>query len=114
MPEIYRIQGIKIYVYFNDHAPPHIHAENNGAWGVFDIRTGNAITKGKLDRPSIAVVKAWLKKNKAAVMGAWDKVVAGEQPGKINPNIRKQKSGREAGKHNKRPDRAKAYRRKRS
>ena len=29
MPEISRFLGIVIYMYFNDHNPPHLHAEYN-------------------------------------------------------------------------------------
>ncbi len=29
MPEISRFSGIIIYMYFNDHDPPHLHAKYN-------------------------------------------------------------------------------------
>ena len=39
MPEISRFLGITISMYFNDHLPPHFHAEYNGAEASFEIAT---------------------------------------------------------------------------
>lgn len=39
MPEISRFYGIVIKMYYNDHAPPHFHAEYGSAEIVVDINT---------------------------------------------------------------------------
>lgn len=39
MPEISRFFGIVIKMYFDEHLPPHFHAEYNEYEAVFDIRT---------------------------------------------------------------------------
>lgn len=36
MPQICRFFGITIYMYFNDHAPAHFHAEYGGFEGGFE------------------------------------------------------------------------------
>lgn len=37
MPEISRFFGIIIRMFFDDHDPPHLHAEYSGAKAVFDF-----------------------------------------------------------------------------
>lgn len=37
MPELSRFLGITITMYFNDHNPPHFHAEYNGEEACFEI-----------------------------------------------------------------------------
>ena len=37
MPEISRFLGISITMYFNDHMPPHFHAEYNNQEAAFAI-----------------------------------------------------------------------------
>ena len=39
MPEISRFYGIIIRMYFQDHNPPHFHAEYQGMKAEYDIRT---------------------------------------------------------------------------
>lgn len=38
MPEISRFFGIVIKMFFDDHKPPHFHAEYSGDVALFDIR----------------------------------------------------------------------------
>jgi hypothetical protein len=50
MPEISRFFGIVIKMFFDDHNPPHFHAEYGGDVALIDIRTlaifGAAVTSG--------------------------------------------------------------------
>ncbi len=39
MPEISRFLGIKIFMYFNEHNPPHFHVEYNEYKASIDIKT---------------------------------------------------------------------------
>ena len=39
MPEISRFFGIIIKMFFDDHNPPHFHAEYSGEFVLIDIRT---------------------------------------------------------------------------
>lgn len=41
MPEISRFFGIIIRMFFDEHNPPHIHAEHQGNKAVFDL-SGNS------------------------------------------------------------------------
>ena len=39
MPELSRFLGIVIYMYFNDHDPPHFHAEYNEFQATIAVKT---------------------------------------------------------------------------
>ena len=39
MPEISRFLGIKIFMYFNEHNPPHFHVEYNEYKASINIKT---------------------------------------------------------------------------
>src|SRR4030095_5649017 len=47
MPEISRFFGIVIKMFFDDHNPPHFHAEYGGDLALIDIRT-LAVFSGRL------------------------------------------------------------------
>lgn len=37
MPEISRFFGVVVYMYYDDHAPPHFHAEYAGDKVLFEL-----------------------------------------------------------------------------
>lgn len=47
MPEISLFYGIRVTMYYNDHMPPHFHAEYNGHKALVDINNIQVI-KGLL------------------------------------------------------------------
>ena len=58
MPEISRFLGIIIKMFFQDHAPPHFHAEYGDYKAVIDISTQEA-TEGYLPPRQLKLVQAW-------------------------------------------------------
>ena len=48
MPTISVFFGIVIKMYFDDHNPPHLHAEHQGEKAVFDFR-GNILAGDKFE-----------------------------------------------------------------
>jgi uncharacterized protein DUF4160 len=58
MPEISRFFGIVIKMYYNDHPPPHFHAEYAGDQMVVSIET-LAIIGGKLAPRAVGLVMEW-------------------------------------------------------
>jgi hypothetical protein len=55
MPEISRFFGIVIKMFFDDHNPPHFHAEYGGDRALIDIRT-LAVFSGRLAPRVIGLV----------------------------------------------------------
>jgi predicted lipid-binding transport protein (Tim44 family) len=70
MPEISRFFGIIIRMYYDDHAPPHLHAEYEGRKVLLDFQ-GN-ILRGAL-------------KSKTELQEDWELARARRELKKINP-----------------------------
>ncbi|CAN2040990.1 Transcriptional regulator [Candidatus Magnetomoraceae bacterium gMMP-15] len=70
MPRICYFLGISIYMYWNEHAPPHFHAVYNDYGGVVSIKTGEVI-RGKLPPKVSSLIKEWVKSNQTLLMNNW-------------------------------------------
>lgn len=58
MPEVSRFLGIIIKMFFDDHNPPHFHAEYGDYKAILEIKTGEAI-EGFLPNKQMKLVQAW-------------------------------------------------------
>jgi len=58
MPEISRFFGIIIYMYGNDHRPPHFHAIYNEFHAIIEIENGE-ILQGSLPSNQLKYVQVW-------------------------------------------------------
>jgi hypothetical protein len=71
MPRISEFLGIVIYMYFNEHNPPHFHA----IYGQFEaevlVETGEVL-KGKLPPRALSLVKEWAGKYKEQLNQDWE------------------------------------------
>ena len=70
MPEISRFYGIVIKMYYNDHNPPHFHAEYGDANLVVSIDSLAVIT-GKLSRRATGMVMEGATEHQADLHAAW-------------------------------------------
>ena len=82
MPQVSRFFGIVIYMYFNDHAPPHFHAEYGSNEAMYAIETLEKL-RGGLPRRAHSLVVAWefchrtrllSTRNNARLMQRFDKI----------------------------------------
>lgn len=71
MPEISLFLGIRITMYYDDHNPPHFHAEYAGETAVFDIQNGYVIS-GALPSRQLKFVLAWAELHKDELMQNWE------------------------------------------
>ncbi len=63
--------GIIIRMYYQEHAPPHFHAEYQGQRGVFDF-DGN-LTKGNFYSASAKrLIKQWATLHRGELAQNWD------------------------------------------
>ena len=84
MPELSRFFGIVIRMFFEEHNPPHIHAEHQGNKAVFDL-SGN-ITRGNMkSRTAIKLVREWIDLHVPELREDWELAQAGREIKKINP-----------------------------
>ena len=70
MPLISQFYGIAIYLYFEDHAPPHIHARYAGAEAVIAIADG-ALIAGELPARALRLVREWVELRRAELEHNW-------------------------------------------
>ena len=93
MSELARFHDIVIAVFFRDvgkHKRPHVHARYAEHAASVAINNG-AVLDGKLPRPAMQLVRAWLKRNQVQVWEAWRLASTGKAVGKIG---KRKKGGR--------------------
>lgn len=84
MPTISVFYGILIKMYWDEHAPPHFHAEYSGAEAVINIQTLE-ITKGKLPHGAALLVREWAMQHRNELMEDWKLCEQLRTPNKIAP-----------------------------
>jgi hypothetical protein len=71
VPEISRFFGIVVRMYYDDHAPPHIHVEYQGHRAVFDF--GGGISHGSLgSRTATRLVREWMELHLPELQADWE------------------------------------------
>ena len=86
MPEISLFYGIKITMNWNDHVPPHFHAEYNGDMVLIDIINGSVL-QGWLPKRQLKLVMAWSEIHKDELMQNWELARSHESLNRILPLI---------------------------
>lgn len=70
MPRIAAFDGIEIYMYFRDRAPPHIHAFCGEDEVLVVIRDGS-VYAGAMQANKLALVRAYVAANVAELLARW-------------------------------------------
>lgn len=78
MPRICQFYGISIYMYYGDHAPPHLHAIYGSREAIVNIQTG-AVIAGDLPRRAGKLVGEWVANHRHALLDNWERA-ANQQP----------------------------------
>ena len=84
MPELSRFYGIVIQMYFDDHPPPHFHAQYGRYKTVIDVAT-LAVIAGRLPPRAMGLVVEWASLHQAELQSAWELAKNLELPGQIAP-----------------------------
>lgn len=72
MPVISNFYGIKVTMYYDDHNPPHFHAEYAGEKAIVDI-THSRVIKGALPSKQLKLVLAWCVLHQDELMDNWER-----------------------------------------
>jgi hypothetical protein len=72
VPEISRFFGIVIKMFFDDHNPPHFHAEYAGRLALIDIRTLAAFS-GRLPPRAMGLVIEWATLHQQELLADWER-----------------------------------------
>lgn len=83
MPEISRFYGIIIYMFFNEHNPPHFHIKYQEFEAVIDIKGG--IVHGILPRRALSLVYEWMDMHEDELMENWNLMEERKPFNKIEP-----------------------------
>lgn len=83
MPKISEFSGMKIYVYFDDHDPPHFHIRGQDKAEIY-IKTG-AYKNGLLPLKKQRDILQWLNEYRNDIMEAWNNCTEFRVPRKIPP-----------------------------
>lgn len=84
MPEISRFYGIIIYMFYNEHQPPHFHvkyAEHEAVIGIETI----AVLRGDLPPRALGLVMEWASLHQAELKSDWENVLKEKPLAKIDP-----------------------------
>lgn len=83
MPTISRFAGLKVLMYYNDHAPPHIHVDAGGDV-QFVVNILNPSMPPKiLSRDAKRSLVKWIENNEEELLANWHRAENGEELVKI-------------------------------
>lgn len=84
MPEISRFFGIVIKMFFDDHNPPHFHAEYGNDLALIDIRSLSAFS-GRLSPRVMGLVIEWATLHQQELLADWERARSQQELQKIPP-----------------------------
>jgi hypothetical protein len=70
MPEISRFFGIIIFMYFDEHNPPHFHVKYGEERAVLSINELK-VMEGKLSRRALSLVLEWANEHRQELIDNW-------------------------------------------
>ena len=83
VPEICRFYGIVVRMFYDDHGPPHFHAEYGGDKASFGF--DGSVREGHLPRRAANMVLEWAVLHRSELDEAWRRVERDQPPGRIAP-----------------------------
>jgi len=86
MPVISRFLGIVIYMYFNEHNPPHFHAEYNEFKASISIKN-LGLLEGKLPPKVMSLIVEWAQENQDELLKNWNTLQEEGKYHKIRPLV---------------------------
>jgi hypothetical protein len=84
MPTISTFYGIIIRMFYDEHAPPHFHAQYGEFKAVIAIQTLEPM-EGKLPRRALELILDWAELHQAELMENWNLCQKHMQPFHIDP-----------------------------
>ena len=84
MPEISRFFGIIIFMYFDEHNPPHFHAkygENRAVLSIQELK----VLEGRLPKRALSLVLEWANEHRNELLNNWNSLQTTGDYSKIDP-----------------------------
>ena len=70
MPEISRFYGIVIFMNYNDHNPPHLHARYQDQEVIVELQSG--VVQGRMARRALRMVFEWSGRYRDELANDWE------------------------------------------
>lgn len=86
MPEISRFLGIVIRMFWNEHNPPHFHAEYADHQVEIDIKT-LGVLRGYLPPRVLGMVIEWAELHQSALLKNWESMRFSKHYDRIEPLV---------------------------
>lgn len=84
MPVISMFFGIVVRMYYDEHGPPHIHAEYRGKKALVDF--GGNVMRGELgSRTGLRLLREWIDLRHEELVEDWELARAGKEMKRIAP-----------------------------
>ena len=83
MPEVSRFYGIIIYMFYNEHNPPHIHVKYQEYEAIIEINDG--IVHGTLPRRALRLIYEWMDIHIDELLNNWRLIEQRKMINKIDP-----------------------------
>jgi hypothetical protein len=78
MPQVLRLFGYRVVIYFNDHRPGHVHVIGNGCEAVFDLNCpkgpSNLRENSRFTYRELVKIKYELSKNLLTICRRWKEI----------------------------------------
>ena len=71
MPRISIFFGIVIYMYYDEHVPPHFHAIYEGSEAMFDLN--GDLFKGAMAPRAVKLIREWANLHKGELEENWER-----------------------------------------
>lgn len=84
MPTISTFYGIIIRMFFDEHSPPHFHAQYGEYKASINIQS-LTLMEGQLPRRALELVLDWAELHQTELLQDWDLCHQHQQPVKIEP-----------------------------
>lgn len=82
-PTVATVAGIRVVIFYNDHAPPHVHLSKDDMDVVVPI-DAPALPSWAFTRAERRAVLDWIKQKAPDLREAWRRAGEGTHPGKID------------------------------
>ncbi len=84
MPEISRFFGIIIFMYFDEHNPPHFHAKYGEDRAVITIQELK-VMEGRIPKRALSLVLEWANDHRDELLNNWNGLQTTGEYSKIAP-----------------------------
>jgi hypothetical protein len=84
MPRISQFHGVEIYMYYNDHLPPHFHARHGDDEALISFNPAQ-LNQGHLPPKVLKMVLKWADLHPAELEQDWNLAQSGQPPAPIPP-----------------------------